>query len=103
MKRLLITCTVTMLAEVIAGGTIAQTAMPANPILTSGNSNSGALTAGTTTLTEAEVKLRLESTGFSKVTSLAKNPDGIWRGKATRGGTIFAVAVDPRGNVAITD
>jgi hypothetical protein len=55
--------------------------------------------AGANSFTEAQAKARMEQAGFSKVTGLRKDADGVWRATATRGDAQVNVALDFRGNV----
>jgi hypothetical protein len=55
--------------------------------------------AGANSFTEAQAKARIEQAGFSKVTGLRKEGDGIWRATATKGDARVNVALDFRGNV----
>ena len=57
------------------------------------------LEKGSNSFTEGQAKSRLESAGFSNVTGLTKDNDGIWRGKASRGGKDVSVGLDFKGNV----
>jgi hypothetical protein len=52
--------------------------------------------------TEGEARARLEVDGYSAITALVKNDDGVWRGTAMRSGRRVAVGVDPRGHVGLT-
>lgn len=54
---------------------------------------------GANSFTEAQAKSRIEAKGFSDVSGLAKDNDGIWRGKAMRNGASQDVALDYQGNV----
>jgi hypothetical protein len=54
---------------------------------------------GANSFTEAQVRERLESNGYSGATGLKKDDQGIWRGSATRNGATTPVAVDYRGNI----
>jgi hypothetical protein len=105
MKRLLIAAAATLLTGALAAGAMAQNAPPANPnaktpaIATSGGNNPGAPAAGANSFTESEAKSRIEAAGYSGVSGLAKDSDGIWRGKAMKGGTSVSVGLDFQGNV----
>ena len=59
----------------------------------------GAPAAGANSFTEGQAKSRLESSGYSSVNNLAKDKDGVWRGKASKGGQNVNVSVDYQGNV----
>ena len=85
-----------------------------NPaVSTGGNAPSGVNASGTATIvamsalekgansfTEGQVRSRLEGAGFTNVTDLAKDGDGIWRGKAMRAGKSVMVGFDYKGNIA---
>jgi hypothetical protein len=55
--------------------------------------------AGANSFTEAQAKDRIEQAGFSKVTGLRKDDQGIWRASATKGDAQVNVSLDFRGNV----
>jgi hypothetical protein len=46
-----------------------------------------------------EAKSRLEKNGFANVSDLAKDDNGVWRGKAQKGGAATTVWLDYKGNV----
>ena len=54
---------------------------------------------GANSFTEGQAKSRIESAGFSDVTGLTKDNQGIWRGKATKNGAAVSVSLDFKGNV----
>ena len=73
---------------------------PSNPaIRTEEGNNASRPVAGANSFTEGEAKSRIESRGFSNVTGLAKDDQGIWRGKAQQNGRNVDVALDFQGNV----
>ena len=89
-----------------AGGAFAQTAAPSanpnasTPAVASPNANNpGAPAAGANSFTEAQAKSRIEKAGYSNVSGLSKDKDGIWKGTASKGGTSVVVALDYQGNV----
>ena len=55
--------------------------------------------AGANSFTERQAKSRIESAGFSQVTNLRKDDQGIWRANAMRDGKQASVSLDFRGNV----
>ena len=61
-----------------------------------------ALKPGANSFTESQARGRIESNGFSNVQGLAKDENGIWRGKAMKDGKAMNVAVDFRGDVSTT-
>ena len=54
---------------------------------------------GSNSFTEGEARSRIEDKGFSNVSALKKDDDGIWRGRAMKGGQQVDVALDYQGNV----
>lgn len=100
MKRALVAACVLALS----GAAVAQ-APPANPnpdkpAVTSPESGAPAAPAkGANSFTEAQAKARIEGKGFTNVTGLKKDADGIWRGKGMRAGASHDVALDYQGNV----
>jgi hypothetical protein len=54
---------------------------------------------GANSFTEGEARNRLESKGYSNISGLSKNHDGIWEGKADKGGRQVTVWLDFKGNV----
>jgi hypothetical protein len=74
---------------------------PATPAVTTPNSpnNPGAPAAGANSFTEGQAKSRLEDNGFSNVSDLTKDQNGVWRGKGSKGGKSVDVSVDYQGNI----
>jgi hypothetical protein len=70
-------------------------------INTSDSSNRAAAgpVKGANSFTEGEARSRIEDKGFTKVTALKKDDDGIWRGRGMMGGQQVDVALDYQGNV----
>ena len=104
MKQLLATAVITVLVG--AGGAFAQTAAPSanpnasSPAVASPNANNpGAPAAGANSFTEAQAKSRIEKAGYTNVSGLSKDKDGIWKGTASKGGTSVVAALDYQGNV----
>lgn len=61
--------------------------------------NTAAPVPGANSFTEGQARSRIEGAGFSAVTGLHKDDQGIWRGRATRGGQQVDVSLDYQGNV----
>jgi uncharacterized protein with FMN-binding domain len=59
----------------------------------------GAPLKGANSFTEGQAKDRVVAAGFTSVSSLAKDGDGVWRGSAMKDGKSVKVAVDFKGNV----
>jgi hypothetical protein len=90
-------------AAMITGTAMAQ---PANrdantPAVNTPNTppNPGAPVAGSNSFTEGQAKSRIESNGFSNVSELRKDDQGVWRGKAMKDGKSVTVSLDFQGNV----
>ena len=84
----------------------AVVAQPANhrgdtPAVNTPNSppNPGAPVAGANSFTENQAKDRAMAAGFTSVSALTKDENGIWRGTASKDGNTVNVAVDYKGNV----
>jgi hypothetical protein len=54
---------------------------------------------GANSFTEGQARSRIEAAGFSDVTELQKDDQGIWRGRGTREGRQVGVALDFTGAV----
>lgn len=107
MNRFLSIVVISALAgAALANGAEAQNAgPPANhhagtPAIASPNANNPrAPAAGANSFTEAQARSRIEAAGYSNVSPLRKDKNGIWRGTASKGGTTVNVALDFQGNV----
>ncbi len=93
-----------------AGGAFAQTVTttrPANapmvsPVVSTtspDSTNPAAPVAGANSFTESQARSRLEAHGYTNVSALTEDDQSIWRGKATKDGTVVDVAVDYQGNI----
>ena len=92
----------------VGSGAIAQTQNPPakdgpqNSAINSSDSSNrqvNAPVAGRNSFTEGEAKSRIEKMGFSDVSDLNKDDNGVWRGRAIKGGKTVDVSVDYQGNV----
>jgi hypothetical protein len=90
----------------IGGSALAQNQTPPaqqgpgnRAINTEGVNNSNAPVAGANSFTESQAKSRIEAGGYSNVTELKKDDNGVWRGKAMKNGKSSAVSLDFQGNV----
>jgi hypothetical protein len=93
------------IALVAAVSTVAI-AQPANrdantPAVNTPNSppNPGAPVAGANSFTEGQAKSRIESSGYTNVSELRKDDQGVWRGKAMKNGKSVSISLDFQGNV----
>jgi putative membrane protein len=55
--------------------------------------------AGANSFTEGQAKSRIESQGFTNLSGLTKDDQGIWRGNATKDGRNVSVSLDFHGDV----
>ena len=106
MKRLLAAAAITAMAGLLGHGAVAQnTPAEANPhpstpaIATSNTNNPGAPAVGANSFTKAQAKSRIGKAGYTHISNLAKDRDGIWRGMAYNGKTNVPVALDYQGNI----
>ncbi len=99
---------VATILAVLASSAMAQTQnppaqdSPQNSAINSQDSSNrqvNAPVAGSNCFTEAQAKSRIEKMGFADVTDLKKDDNGVWRGRAMKGGQMVDVSVDYQGNV----
>jgi hypothetical protein len=89
----------------LAGTAMAQTQnppaqnAPQNSAINSSEKQVDAPVKGRNSFTEGEAMSRIESSGYSNVSQLKKDNDGVWRGRATRDGKEVDVSLDFQGNV----
>jgi len=74
-------------------------------IKTTEGNNPGAPASGANSFTEAQAKSQIESKGYSNVSALKKDDNGIWRGMAIKDGEagkrgqLVNIGLDYQGNV----
>jgi opacity protein-like surface antigen len=99
---------VATILAVLASSAIAQTQnppaqdSPQNSAINSPDSSNRQVTApvsGANSFTEGQARSRIEKMGFADVTDLKKDDNGVWRGRAMKGGQMVDVSVDFQGNV----
>ena len=78
----------------------AQAPAPDAATETTGAINRVPLVNGENSFTENQARERIEASGFTSVSGLALDGQGIWRGKAVKGSTPVDVGLDFKGNVA---
>lgn len=72
------------------------------PAVTTSNANNKTAAApvkGRNSFSMGEARRRIERGGFTQVTGLKKDADGVWRGKGMRNGASVDVYCDYQGNV----
>jgi opacity protein-like surface antigen len=77
----------------------AQSGLNNNAVNSPGQNNSNAPIEGRNSFTEGQAKSRIEAAGYTEVSGLAKDDAGVWRGKASKGGSVKDVSLDFQGNV----
>jgi hypothetical protein len=77
----------------------AQSGPGNNAVNSSEQNNSNAPVAGRNSFTESQAKSKIEEAGYTNVSALKKDDSGVWRGKASKGGSAADVSVDFQGNV----
>jgi hypothetical protein len=102
-KNMQRTFIITLAALMIAGVASAQNqpaqSGPNNKAINSDQKNSDKPVAGRNSFTEGQAKSKIEDAGYSNVGNLKKDDNGVWRGKASKGGSSTNVSVDFQGNV----
>lgn len=95
-------------AVLLSQAAVAQTQTEQNPGLNpainfkpkGSPESTGAVAPGANSFTEGQARSRIEALGFTDVSDLRKDDQGIWHGKAQRDGRGVEVMLDYRGNVA---
>jgi len=99
---------VAAMLTVLASSAMAQTQnppaqdSPQNSAIKSQDSSNrqvSAPVAGSNSFTESQARSRIEKMGLADVTDLKKDDNGVWRGRAMKGGQMVDVSVDYQGNV----
>ena len=79
----------------------ASSQSPANPAVKSPDDASAApLAKGHNSFTKSQALSRLKKAGYSQITGLTLDADGLWQASAMRGGQSVKVALDYKGDVA---
>ena len=94
MKKLLIA---SLIVSATSLGAMAQTSTTSP--LPNAPADANAPLPGANSFTEGQAKSRLEANGYSNVTALKKDDNGVWRGSAMHSGAQVSVSVDYRGNI----
>lgn len=101
MKRSILFACIGFLAATTASAQSppAQSGPNNNAVNSSGQNNSDAPVAGRNSFTEGQAKSKIEDAGYTNVSELKKDDNGVWRGKASKDGSSAAVSVDFQGNI----
>jgi hypothetical protein len=63
--------------------------------------NDGGAREGANSFTEAQAREHITRSGYSQVSALKKDAEGVWRGTATKDGRSVKVGLDFKGNVVV--
>ncbi len=74
-----------------------------NQAVATTSANAAVPAKGANSFTMGEAQSRIEKHGFSNVSDLAKDENGVWRGKAQKSGSPTSVWLDYKGNVGATN
>jgi len=73
---------------------------PQNPAVHTDNSNTSSTPVkGANSFTMSEAKSRIADKGYTHISALKKDNNGVWRGRATKDGQQVQVSLDYQGNV----
>lgn len=96
MKRMILAST---FCALMAAGAVAQTSTTSPQPAPTAPADANAPLPGANSFTEGQAKSRLEANGYSNVSALKKDDNGVWKGTATHTGAKVNVSVDYRGNI----
>jgi hypothetical protein len=99
LKIVLAVCAAITASTALAQTPAAKSGPNNNAVNSAGQNNSNAPVAGRNSFTESQAKSRIEGAGYTNVSALEKDENGVWRGKGSKGGTTSNVSVDFEGNV----
>lgn len=91
--------------SVAASAAMAQTTAPATndtgnaAVATSSSNNAGKPVPGANSFTAEQAKSHIEAKGYTDISALTKDKDGIWRGTGSKDNATHEVALDYQGNV----
>ncbi|MBB3452657.1 hypothetical protein FHT86_000913 [Rhizobium sp. BK313] len=99
-KILLISTALLMVASAGFAQTEQPTATQETPaVATPDTKNPGAPVEGKNSFTESQARSRLEKAGYSNVTNLQLDDQGVWRASAMKDSKPVQVALDYQGNI----
>ncbi|AZO77456.1 MULTISPECIES: PepSY domain-containing protein [unclassified Bosea (in: a-proteobacteria)] len=96
MRNVLVT---SILCAFVSTAALAQTSTTSPTPSPNAPADANAPLPGANSFTEGQAKSRLEANGYTNVTDLKKDDNGVWKGKATNAGAQVNVSVDYRGNI----
>lgn len=97
-----ISTTILLGAALFAAPALAQTAPAKNnaAIKTAHTVNDGQARRGANSFTQAQAREHIAKSGFTNVSALTKDKQGVWRGTAMKAGQTVHVGLDFKGNVS---
>jgi hypothetical protein len=82
-------------------GTVAMAqTQPAPKPMTGSPPVTAAPLPGANSFTQGEAKSRIEKAGYTNVSGLTKDDQGIWRGTASKSGNSVKISLDYKGNIS---
>ena len=87
-------------ADNVAGPVVAAPSQPINDAVdTTPTAVETNATAGASSFTEGQARGAIEKAGYTNVGPLSQNANGVWQGKASKGGAEVTVAIDYTGAI----
>jgi len=84
----------------VAALAISTSAVAQTPAVKSPSANNPAAPVpGANSFTEGQARSKIEASGYTNVSGLKKDRNGVWTGSATKGGQTVNVKLDFQGNV----
>jgi len=100
MRALSLIAVGTLIASVAVAQNLPAQNGPQNPAVKSMNENASSKpVAGANSFTMGQARAAIEARGYTRISSLRKDKEGIWRGRAVKDGHTIPVSVDYQGNV----
>ncbi|WP_395332103.1 hypothetical protein WBP06_04070 [Novosphingobium sp. BL-8H] len=89
-------------AALVALASFSASAQSHNPAVKDPSvATTNATAKGHNSFTESQARGRLAKAGYTNIGPLAQNENGVWQGKATKGGKTVTVALDYKGNITV--
>lgn len=82
------------------GPVVSAPEAPVNPPIDTAPTADAAQTPGASSFTEAQARGAIESAGYTGVSALMQDAQGLWKGTATKDGKSMSVSVDYKGAVS---
>jgi len=100
MKRSIFAATLLLSATAALAQSQTPSTSQTTPAVNTGQ-NPGAPVAGKNSFTEDQAKSRIEAAGYTDVTGLKLDDQGVWRATAKKDGKDTGVSLDFQGNVTM--